>query len=124
MRFRYSSDSQEIDVSGTKIELMSLAEYFSKGEGIIDGRKEGDPYPYRAFAGCLEVKKAKDSLVSFRVIPGKIIVRGDLQKLLIISENILNLVSDGGYAKHMHIEYFEDHPYLSEESIPVIVSCT
>jgi hypothetical protein len=124
MRFRYSSDSQEIDVSGTNIELMNLAEYFSKGEGIIDGQKQGDPYPYSAFVGCLEVKKVKDSLVSFRILPGQIIVKGDLQKLSIISENILTLASDGGYANHLHIEHFEDHPYLSEESIPVIVSCT
>jgi hypothetical protein len=123
MRFSYSSNSQEIDVSGTRIELTNLAEYFSKGKGILDGQKEGDPYPYRAFAGCLEIKKVKDSLVNFRVILGKIIVQGDLQKLSIISENILDLVSNSGCGTHMHIEYFEDHPYLCAESIPVIVSC-
>lgn len=124
MRFSYSSNSQEIDVSGTRIELINLAEYFSEGEGIIDGQTEGDPYPYMAFARCLEIKKVKDSPVKFRVLPGRITVQGDLQKLLIISENILDLVSNGGCGTHLHIEYFEDHPYLCAESIPVIFSCT
>jgi hypothetical protein len=123
MRFSYSSNSQEIDISGTRIELLNLAAYFSKGEGILEGQKEGDPYPYKAFAGCLEINKVKDSLVNFRVVPGKITVLGDLQKLSIISENILDLVSGGGCGTHIHIEYFEDHPYLLAESIPVIVSC-
>ena len=124
VRFSYSLDYREIDISGTKIELLNLAEYFSRGEGLIDGEKEGNPYPYKAFAVCLEIKKITDNLVIFGISSDKIIVTGELQKLSIISENIVNLVTITGSGRHMHIEYFEDHPYLSEESIPIIIGCT
>jgi hypothetical protein len=121
MIFRYGLTSQEIDISATKLELYDLARFFSKGEGSISVEQGVSPSPYERLASCLEIETIPTNLVYCGVYSNKIIVQGDLQKLSVISENILGL-ADGG-SGHMHIEYFEDHPYLCEKSTPLIISC-
>lgn len=123
MIFRYSLNPQEISISGTKIELMNLSRLFLQGDNLIKGEKNADPHPYKELSEYLEIRNLEKSLVSFKVLSGKILAQGDLQKLLIVSENILDLLEHSTYENHIHMEYFEDHPYLSEESIPVIISC-
>lgn len=123
MIFRYSLNPQEISISGTKIELMNLSRLFLQGDNLIQGEKKIDPRPYKELSEYLEIRNLEKSLVSFKVLSGKILAQGDLQKLLIVSENILDLLEHSTYENHIHMEYFEDHPYLSEESVPVIISC-
>jgi hypothetical protein len=122
MIFRYSLIFQEIAISATQIELVDLAQFFSKGAGSIAVEQNVSPYPYERIASCLEIESIPTNLVCIGVCFNKIIVQGDLQKLSVISENIFNL-ADGG-SGHMHIEYFEDHPYLCEKSTPLVISCS
>jgi hypothetical protein len=123
MLFRYNLNPTEISISAKKTELSNLASLLLNGENSVKGEKEVDPYPYQKLAESLEIKNSIKSLVSFEILSGKILVEGDLQRLLIISENILDLLANGGQEAHMHIEYFEAHPYLSEKSIPVVINC-
>jgi hypothetical protein len=122
MIIRYSLDSQEIDISASKVELLYLAEYFSQGEGSISSEQGISPYPYEKLALCLEIENTNESLVCFSILQDKILVQGDLRKLVVISENILGL-ANGGSGQHIHIDYFEEHPYLCEESMPIVIGC-
>jgi hypothetical protein len=122
MIIRYSLDSQQIDISASKVELLYLAECFSQGEGSIVSEQGINSYPYEKLALCLEIENINASLVCFSILQDKILVRGDLRKLLVISENILGLANEGS-GQHVHIEYFEEHPYLCAESMPIVVSC-
>jgi hypothetical protein len=122
MIIRYSLDSQEIDISASKVELLYLAECFSRGEGSISSEQGISSYPYKKLALCLEIQNIRESLVCFNVLQDNILVQGDLRKLLVISENILGL-ANGGSGQHTHIDYFEEHPYLCAESMPIVISC-
>ena len=85
----------------------------------MHGEKEVDSYPYGNLAECLEIDNLPGSLVNFRISSDKILVQGDLQKLSVIADNIIGLAE---YGQHIHIDYWEDHLYLSEYSIPIVIS--
>ena len=118
MIISYSTNTQEIEIKETREKLPDIARLFFEGKGSIYAEINSEPPYYPDLAKSLEIHTLTATSVNLKIESEKIVVRGDLSKLSIVAENILGLAQHGG--GHMHIDYWEGHPYLSEESIPVV----
>ncbi|MFF1650861.1 hypothetical protein [Streptomyces sp. NPDC058240] len=109
----------EVDLTASAEELADLAYAVAEGDGFIGSTSslDGD-----ALAG-IEARKASgtgvrielDALRQVRVISG------DPGARAILADNLKAMATaeDGG---HLHIDYFPEHPYLVEGSVPIVVN--
>ena len=49
-----------------------------------------------------------------------LIVEGDRPDLRVLSANLRDLAMYGDVDEHLHVDYFPDHFYLGESSLPVV----
>lgn len=86
---------------------------------ILDNGKAA---PYSRFLlGIQVVKFLSSHLIEFRVTQnGRVLVQGNYQLLSILSETVSSFAKDQTTTRHIHIEYYPSHFYLSQDSIPVV----
>jgi hypothetical protein len=63
-----------------------------------------------------------DAPIQIRYLSGVLSFEGAKDKLDILAYNIEFLVFSNPESPHMHIEYYEGHPYIDALSIPLIIS--
>jgi hypothetical protein len=118
----YSENTKEIEIAGNKDELVDLSKNLLKDNAEIFLHSEKlDPSPYSTFLKKIRVQIIPNHLIEFQVIGEFLSVKGSYEKLLILAENIENFGNDGDKGDHIHIEYFQDHFYLSPESNPLVL---
>lgn len=113
----------EIDLTATATELACLANAVAEGAGFISAA----PAPESAFDGVtlvgIEVVKALGSGVRIDVdLPRRtVVISGDTEARAVLAENLRAMATaeDGG---HLHIDYFPEHPYLLDGSVPLVVN--
>jgi hypothetical protein len=116
------SKIKEVYISGSQKDMSNMAEIFSAGEGTIDCNVESSLPPYEQVAKKLVIKSVSKKLVNFSITnDNKILVEGESSMLLVISENIKGFLEYIDTESHIHIDYFDEHPYLDPASIPVII---
>lgn len=123
MIIKYSASAlKEIYVSGSQEELSRMARLFLVGEGTIACDIETGPSVYEQTAKELTIKSVSKKLVNFRATSNnEILVEGEPALLSVIAENINSFLEYIDTESHIHIDYFDEHPYLDSGSIPVVI---
>ncbi len=120
-----SSRTGEVELSGSRAELVGLAEVLRAGAGEVGLDQVSDPSPYDGALRRVVVSVAGQSLASVGVeqVSSVLAIAGGRQALSLLGDNLESFAaeSDGG-ADHLHIEYFADHYYLSSGSTPLVVA--
>jgi hypothetical protein len=118
----YSENTKEVEIAGNKDDLIDLSKKLLKDNTEIFLHSEKlDPSPYSKFLKKIGVQVIPHNFVEFQVIGELLSVKGSYEKLLILAENIENFGKDGDKGDHIHIEYFQEHFYLSPESHPLVL---
>lgn len=120
----YSGDTRELEIRATETDLVELSAKLLKDGSVIECERNSTdiaPYPYLLSVIVIEI--IPDDSVKLRVIKNnELMISGDSRKLSILSETIANFAKDWVAGEHIHLEYFEDHPYLAEDSIQAVLT--
>ncbi len=124
MIIRYTqSTHKEISILGNHQDLLQMSSLFSISQGYIICNTDSNPAPYEQYAVGLIIKRIENKLVEFSITENiEILVEGAPNMLSIIAENIVYFSQNATTESHIQIDYFEDHPYLDNKSIPVIIA--
>jgi hypothetical protein len=123
MIIEYSINAlKEVYISGNQEELSKVAQLFAAGEGTIICDMDVISPTYEQTAKELIIKSVSKKLVSFKITSNnEILVEGELAMLSVIAENINDFLNYIDTESHIHIDYFDEHPYLDSESMPVVI---
>jgi hypothetical protein len=119
----YSPKSGEFDVAATRQRLMQIAEKLDVGNGEVGAVDLPDASPFETCLLSLKTRRLPSGGAIFRVDPGKreLSIEGGEDALRLLGDNLRDLATDGDDGEHLHIEYFPDHSYLDESSLPAVV---
>ncbi|MFE5330002.1 hypothetical protein ACFRCG_26795 [Embleya sp. NPDC056575] len=109
----------EVDLTASAQELAALASAVAGGDGFIGSTS---PLDGDALAG-VEVRPASGPGVRIALDASRrvLVISGDHEAREILADNLhaMATAEDGG---HLHIDYFPEHPYLVEGSLPMVVN--
>lgn len=120
--YTLGSRGSEANVDGTTVDFLGLAALLLQGKGEIKTDTEGSPAPYDKFLKSIIIKTVPGQRLTFSATEdGDLLIAGESTGLEILAGN-LKWFADGerGTGDHMHVEYFPDHFYLAEDSIPMV----
>ena len=121
MRLVSDPVSGEVDLTATAAELTALATAVADGAGFT-GAAPG-PSPYGDTLAGIEVGKALGPGVRIGLDARRqtLVISGDAEARAVLADNLRAMAGadDGG---HLHIDYFPEHPYLVEGSLPLVVN--
>ena len=109
----------EVDLTASAQELDRLASAVSDGDGLFScSSAPGGDY----LAGVMVTKSSGPGVRIHLDAPHQVLViSGDEVGRAVLAGNLhaMAAADDGG---HLHIDYFPDHPYLVEGSVPLVVN--
>ena len=122
MIVRISEKTGEIELAGNAKELNFLSRQLSIDHATVSlEHKNLNPFPYSKNLESIRIRHYPERLVKISVEGESLLIEGSPEKLRILSENLeANGNEPEGY--HLHIEHFDDHFYLSNDSAPLVVS--
>jgi len=122
MKVRISEgDCPEIEISGTAVEWLALAEAVRHDGVVVPCESGSDPQPYARFGQQMVVIHVPDQKVRFAIFNDGVEIAGDPAHLEILSQEMSGPTNSlpGGY--HVHIEYQGDSHYVASGSVPAIL---
>ena len=128
MKIRYSDSTNELEIEPCRDDLLNLSKKLLEDDAEIIAVVEEDSKaaPYSRFLFGIKIKVLPEELVEFKVTPDcRLIIKGDLSKLSMLSEVLFSLIEDWNIGehptyKHFHIDHFSAD-YLSPNSISLVV---
>jgi hypothetical protein len=127
MEVRYSAQGAgEVDVSGTESDSLYFVSQLLQGKGNIAGNMDGSPAPYDKFLKSIVIKTVPGQRLAFTVTEdGDLLVAGEYTGLEAIAGNLKWFVEkERRQGDHLHVEYYPDHFFLAENSIPIVFMMT
>ncbi|MEU1410656.1 hypothetical protein [Streptomyces sp. NPDC005731] len=109
----------EVDLTASAEELVDLANAVAEGDGFISSTSLLDG---GTLAG-IEAQKTSGPGVRIDLDASRrvLVITGDPAARAVLADNLQAMATaeDGG---HLHIDYFPEHPYLAEGSVPIVVN--
>ena len=123
MKINYSLETKEICISVTKDELSDFAKRILEKETIIKVNSSDLKAfkPYDSFLQGIIIMHVDAALVIISITNDNYVsISGDSKMIEIFSENIKALSIHEKWG-HIHVEHYPDHPYLSANSLPIVI---
>lgn len=124
MRVLSGTRTGELELSGTRAELLLLAERLAAPTAPSTALDPvPDPSPYdRALTRVVIVPD--DAPVRFAPTPDgtAMEIRGTPAARAGIAANLAAFAADAAATDHLHLDWFPDHPWLAEDSAPLVVA--
>lgn len=108
-----------VEVDGSPAGLRHLAELLRAPRGTPTSTPVSSTGP--EFVQAISVQQV-GTMVRIRETAGLLIIEGIKEKLEVLADNVEYVASSEPENAHIHVEYYEDHPYLDAASLPLIVS--
>lgn len=125
MFIRYSDSFRELEIAASKDELLNLSKKLIEDDVEINAamvEKNLDIAPYSRFLSGIKISTSPGRAVEFQVSQdGRVLLKGDRNKLSILSNVFLSFAEEWTTGEHIHIEYHPGHFYLSPNSISVVL---
>ena len=112
----------ELEIRADGPGLVALAtRLISAGYLQLDG--VDDPWPYDHSLDRIEVVVGPERLTITSLDDRRVLrFSGTADRLAILAANMRDLASTGSAGDHLHIEWFPEHYYLSEDSEALVIS--
>ncbi|WP_327178570.1 hypothetical protein OG599_27085 [Streptomyces sp. NBC_01335] len=118
-----SDSTSELELSGSRSELLALGQKLRKGEGEALLVRAPDPFPYSRSLLRIEVHQASGKIrVYYSEGAESLNFIGRLESLYLLAENIEGFALDAVQGDHLHVDYFPEHDYLTEGSESLVVA--
>lgn len=114
--------SGEIELSGTRSELLRLVRDLRTGQGEIHLSKVENPFPYDSSLSRIEFRKSSGKVKVSSLSEGETLeLQGGLESLGLLADNIEGFALEAAEDDHLHVDYFPEHDYLAEGSGSLVV---
>ncbi len=107
-----------VEMEGSSSALRDLADWIRTATG------DATSIPVVSATVRVVWVRRTDSLVQIGCSSDSLSIEGAREKLEVLAENIEYVASSAADSNHIHIEYYQDHPYLAAESMPLVISCS
>ncbi|MDX2681594.1 Imm32 family immunity protein [Streptomyces sp. NY05-11A] len=112
----------ELELSGTRSELLALGRELRSGQGEISLEKVADPFPYSRSLSSMRFRRVSGKiLISSSADSEALDVRGGPEALALLADNIEGFAAEADEDDHLHVDCYPDHDYLAEGSGSVVV---
>ncbi|WP_419704192.1 Imm32 family immunity protein [Promicromonospora sp. NFX87] len=119
----HSDSTRELELSGTRSELLALGRKLRSGRGEILLAKVPNPFPYTRSLSRIEFQQASGKIRVSSSGDGETLeVTGRLESFSLLAENIEGFASEADQGDHLHVDYFPEHDYLAEGSGSLVVA--
>ncbi|MFE7455794.1 hypothetical protein [Streptomyces sp. NPDC057554] len=113
----------ELELSGTRSELLALGQKLRSGRGEIILAKFSNPFPYTRSLLRIEFQQATGKIRISSSEDGEALeVEGGPESLSLLAENIEGFALEADQDDHLHVDYFPEHDYLAEGSGSLVVA--
>jgi hypothetical protein len=112
----------EINLSADQAELTELAALVASGNGTMTSQDTSGDVPGDTALTRIHVRVAdSEVMIAADTDTRSLTITGNLRTLHILASNLTEMAQadDGG---HLHIEHYPDHPYITEDSLPLVVN--
>ena len=122
MQIGYASAFNELEISGTRGDFKDMATLLQRHAGKLCVEKNYNPLPYDCIIEEISVECISETGVVFLPRPSSrnLLVTGSIDKLDLLAINIEAFGSEGPVNSDWHCEFFDEHPYLGEKSVPLV----
>ena len=118
-----SDSTGELELSGTRSELLTLGRALRSGRGEILLAQVSNPFPYTRSLLRIEFQQASGKIRMSSSGDGEYLaVEGKAESLSLLAENIEGFALGADQDDHLHVDYFPGHDYLAEESGSLVVA--
>ncbi|WP_405769518.1 hypothetical protein [Streptomyces sp. NBC_01538] len=118
-----SDSTGELELSGTRSELLALGRELRNGHGEILLEQVSDPFPYSRSLSRMTFRRASGKvMISSFGDRESLDVQGGPESLSLLADNIEGFASEADVDDHLHVDYYPDHDYLAEGSGSVVVA--
>ncbi|MFJ9379408.1 hypothetical protein [Streptomyces sp. NPDC101455] len=123
MKVLRDDSTGELELSGSRSELLALGRKLRSGDGEILLAKASDPFPYSGSLLRIGVRQASGKVrISSSGDSGSLDVEGRLESLSLLAENIEGFALEADQGDHLHVDYFPEHDYLAGGSGSLVVA--
>jgi hypothetical protein len=122
MNAAFAEKTKEVGISGTRPELLGLAEYIAGRISTLELCSRGQELkPYSKPLHKISVARARTPIRITVADDQSLQISGESEKLAILSESIAEFAASGNGPEHLHIEYHEGHGFLAHDSLPTVI---
>jgi len=119
---RYSSPFHEVEIATSRAAGRDLADMIARGEGEMVSDQTVDPAPYEKLLDAVRVTTAPGKVVLGLDTDGRVLtITGALDHLAVLANVVRDVPLDPDPMAHVHVEYFEDHYYLDESEVSLVL---
>ena len=112
---------ESAEIKGSALELEHLAALFREASdtiAVVDVISVG-----RTPVDAIAVRRVSTmAMIQIRYSDRALRVEGAKENLGILADNVSYAASAGCDGSHIHIEHYDEHPYLDAQSLPLIIS--
>ncbi|MEV6393259.1 hypothetical protein AB0M39_00455 [Streptomyces sp. NPDC051907] len=113
----------EMELSGTRSDLVALARELRIGEGEVLLERVSNPSPYSRSLSRIKYRQASGKImISSSGDSESLEIQGGLELLSLLSENIEGFALQASQDDHFHVDYFPGHDYLAKGSGSLVVA--
>ena len=123
MQVLRSDATAEMELSGTRLDLLSLAQALRSGRETLPLNTAADPFPYsRALSTIESTRTSGDLVISLSTDSHALTFSGGSEELESLASTIMGFAEEGDDSAHLHVEYVPGHEYLSPNSEPLVIA--
>ncbi|MFF0172417.1 Imm32 family immunity protein [Micromonospora profundi] len=125
MQVLRSDATAEMELSGTRLDLLSLAQALRSGRETLPLNVEADPFPYsRALSTIESTCTSGDVAISLSADSRTLTFSGGPGELESLASALIGFTDEGDNSAHLHVEYVPGHECLSPNSEPLVIALT
>jgi ubiquinone biosynthesis protein UbiJ len=123
MLILYADNPQAIEIQASRDDLEQLFAVLVSGKGQIDcGGEALEIKPYSGQLRSLTVNTLQGAQATAAMKGDQLVIEGDMRALASIAQVVDNFKNQWSESEHLHLEYYDGHTFLSEKSIPLILT--
>ncbi|MER7757359.1 hypothetical protein [Kitasatospora sp. NPDC097643] len=122
MQVLYSGETRELELSGTRRELLALGQLLRGKAGSCDLSENRHPFPYERSLSEIALREDPERDTASIVTEGQVLrIQGGREALDLLADNIAGFASEADASDHCHV----DSPtceYIAPESDPLVIA--
>ncbi|MFJ4845537.1 MULTISPECIES: hypothetical protein [unclassified Streptomyces] len=120
----YSGETRELEISGTRRELLALGRLLRGKSGSCDLLENRQPFPYERSLSKIEFREEPERNTASLVTEDQAMrIQGGRAALDLLADNIEGFASGVDSSGHCHVD-FPAHEYVAPESDSLVITFT
>ncbi|MFC8981063.1 hypothetical protein ACFU3J_11475 [Streptomyces sp. NPDC057411] len=122
LQILYSGETRELELSGTRQELLAFGQLLREKAGNCDLLENRRPFPYeRSLSEIAFQEEPESATVSIRAEAQIVRIQGAREALDLLADNIEGFASEADASDHCHVDS-PTYDYIAPESDPLVMA--